>query len=257
MIRHSVVVLSLFAAVAAAAPSTTVAQSATELIAQANTESDARDVPAALKHYEAALAIDPKNYEALWKAARADVDLGEFDSVPDHRMTLFKTAVMRARQAIQVDSTDAEGHFALARALGRTALSLGVRDRVKYAVEIRQQALACLKINPNHPGCLHVMGEWNAEVMRLSGFSRMIAKTFLGGKVFDEASWDNAQRYMVAAVTNDPRRIVHRLDLGRIYADRGMKADARTEFQIAINGDLIDYNDPHYKAQAEKALKEL
>lgn len=256
MIRRSVSMFCI-AVAAVVAPSIVAAQSATDLIAQANKEYEAREAPASLKDYEAALAADPKNYEALWKAARAGVELGEFDSVPDHRMTLFKTAEMRARQAVQINPNDADGHFALALALGRTALSLGVRDRIKYAVEIRNQALACLKVEPNHAGCLHVMGEWNAEVMRLSGFSRMIAKTFLGGKIFDEASWDEAQRYMVAAVTNDPRRIIHRLDLGRIYADRGMKANARTEFQIAVSGDLIDYNDPHYKAEAQKALKDL
>jgi hypothetical protein len=50
---------------------------------------------------------------------------------------------------------------------------------------------------------------------------------------------------------------VHRLDLARVYADRGMKSQARTEFQIAIKGETIDYNDPHYKAEAEKALQQL
>jgi tetratricopeptide (TPR) repeat protein len=256
MLRRSVPVLCFTVATVVALQSVA-AQSATDLIAQADHEYAARDVPAALTHYEAALAADPKNEDALWKAARAGVDLGEYDPTPDHQMTLFKTAEMRARQAVQINPGDAEAHFTLARALGRTALSLGVRDRIKYAGEIRDQALACLKINPNHAGCLHVMGEWNAEVMRLNGFSRMVAKNFLGGKIFNDASWDEAQRYMIAAVTNDPRRVIHRLDLARIYADRGMKSQARTEFQIAIDGETIDYNDPHYKAEAKKGLQEL
>ena len=51
--------------------------------------------------------------------------------------------------------------------------------------------------------------------------------------------------------------LIHRLDLGRIYADMNRKADAKTQFELAIKGPLIDYNDPHYKAQAEAALKDL
>ena len=28
------------------------------------------------------------------------------------------------------------------------------------------------RLDPNHPGALHVLGVWNAEVMRLSGIER-------------------------------------------------------------------------------------
>jgi tetratricopeptide (TPR) repeat protein len=233
------------------------AQSAADEVAAGDEAFKARNAPEALQHYEKALALDPKNYAALWQASQTAVDLGEFDPNADHRTALYKTAEQRARLAVQVNPNDANGHFALAKALGRTALTLGKRDRIKYAKDVRDQALACLAIDPKHAGCLHVMGVWNAEVMRLNGFTRMIAKNFLGGAVFDQASWPEAQRYMVAAVTNDPRRIIHRLDLGRIYADMNRKADAKTQFELAIKGPLIDYNDPHYKTQAEAALKDL
>ena len=49
---------------------------------------------------------------------------------------------------------------------------MGTRDQIKYAGEVREQALEALKFNPKHPGALHVMGVWNAEVMRLNGISR-------------------------------------------------------------------------------------
>jgi uncharacterized protein HemY len=101
------------------------------------------------------------------------------------------------------------------------------------------------------------MGVWNAEVMRLNGFTRLIARNFLGGQVFSEASWANARRYLEQAVTNDPRRIVHRLDLAKVYADMGLTAQARTEYQAVVSGELIDYNDPHYKSEAADALKKL
>jgi tetratricopeptide (TPR) repeat protein len=233
------------------------AQTAAELVAKGDRDADARRATEAMVSYEAALAIDPKNYDALWRASRTGVDLGEFEPNEAKRTALFKAAEAHGQLAVQVNPGDAEGHFALARALGRTALTLGTRDRIKYATAIREQALMCLKINANHPGCLHVMGVWNAEVMRLNGISRMVAKNFLGGQVFGQASWPEAQRYMLESVKHDPRRIVHRLDLARIYADRGMKPQAKSQFQIAADGELIDYNDPKYKEQAREALKNL
>ena len=45
---------------------------------------------------------------------------------------------------------------------------------------------------------MHVMGMWNAEVMRLNGMSRFMAKNFLGGRVFESANWNDAQRYLGA-----------------------------------------------------------
>ncbi|MGI9089987.1 MAG: hypothetical protein ACR2GG_02650 [Gemmatimonadaceae bacterium] len=233
------------------------AQRAADYVTQGNAAYEARNAPEALRDYDRALALEPRNYEALWKAARSGVDLGESEPDATRRAALYKTAAERARLAVQVDSGDANGHFALARALGRTALSLGKRDQVRYAGDVREQAMQCLKADPKHAGCLDVLGMWNAEVMRLNGFTRMMARNFLGGKVFAEASWPNAKRYLEAAVNAEPRRIVHRLDLAGVYADMDMKPQARAQLQAVINGELIDYNDPRYKTEAAADLKRL
>lgn len=211
----------------------------------------------ALAHYEAAIKADSTNYEALWKAARDAVDLAEFDTNKDQASELFRRAQGYAQRAVAANPNDAEGHFTLARAIGRVALTLGKRDRVKYAGDVRTQALEALKINPDHPGALHVMGRWNAEVMRLDGFSRFMAKNFLGGKVFNSASWADAQKYMERAVAVDPTRLTHHLDLAEVYRDLGQKDKAREQFELVIKGESADYNDPHYKQQAEQALAAL
>jgi tetratricopeptide (TPR) repeat protein len=251
------VALSVLVAAVVAAPTLLRAQSASDYITQGNAAYEARSAADALSDYEKALALEPQNYQALWRAARSGVDLGEFDPDKQHRTSVFKTAQERATLAVKVNPDDAEGHFALARALGRMALSLGVRDRVRYAVDVREQALDCLKIDPGHAGCLHVMGVWNAEVMRLNGFQRLFARKFLGGKVLGDASWASARKYMEAAVNAEPRRIVHRLDLARVYADMGMDANARTQFEAVIRGEVLEYNDPRYMAQAAEELAKL
>ena len=211
----------------------------------------------ALRHYTAAIGSDSSNYEALWKASRSEVDLAEVERDEARRDRYSRSAELLARRAIRVKPDDAEGHFALARALGRRALSVGVRDRVKFATEVRAEALEALRHDANHPGALHVMGVWNAEVMRLNGVSRFLAKNVLGGKVFGEASWAQAVSYMERAVAVDPDRIVHRLDLGKIYLDRGDKAKARTQFEAVTSGRRIDFNDPAFKREAEAALAKL
>jgi len=238
-------------------PARAVAQSAAEHIALGDKDHAAMNAPGALQHYETAIQADPKSYEALWKAAREAVDVGEFSASAEERDRLYSMGELYARRAVEANPADAEGHFHLARSLGKKALSLGVRDRIKYAGDVRTHALEALKINPKHPGAEHVMGMWNYNVMRLSGMSRFMAKTFLGGKVFDSANWDDAQRYMEESVANDPTRLFHHLDLARVYAARGDKDRARAQYEATIRGVATDFNDRHYQRQASEEINDV
>lgn len=249
------------AAVLAAAPFLTVpvvarAQSAAEHVAMGDKERFSNPT-SALKHYDAALTAEPNNYEALCHASVAAVDAGEGAANAAQRTAYYRQGELYARRAMQARPNDAEGHFALARALGRTAQSLGSRDRVKYASDIRAHALEALKFDPKHAGALHIMGMWNAEIMRLSGMTRFMAKNFLGGKVFDSANWNDAQRYLEQAVAVEPNRLVHRVDLAAVYADRGNKAKAREQVDFIAKAPATEANDAKYKREAAALAKRL
>jgi tetratricopeptide (TPR) repeat protein len=218
---------------------------------------DKMDPAGQLRHYEAALAEAPNDYEALYKASWAAVDAGLLASDPTAARALYTKAESYARRAIQLNPQGADGHFAVANALGRTALSLGKRDRVKYATEIREHAMEALRLNPRHEGALHVMGSWNAEIMRLSGVSRFMAKNFLGGRIFDTANWDDAQRYLEQSVEVAPTRLVHRIDLAEVYLDRSNRAKAREQLEYIVRAPTLEANDVRYKRQAEELLARL
>ena len=245
----------VLAATAAAFSTLPAQQSAADHIAIGNREHAAANAASALMHYQAAIQAEPSNAEALWRASVEVIDLGEFDNAK--RDSLYRLGEEYARRAVAADGKSSMAHFALAKALGRRALSLGAKDRVKYAGEVRKEALAALAIDSTNAGALHVMGGWNANIMRLSGFSRFMAKNILGGKTFDEANWRDAVRYLERAVAAEPDRIVHRLALAAVYADSDNKAKARETYQALLQMKPTDYNDKHYLQQADKELKEL
>jgi len=213
----------------------------------------AHDLRTGLSHYEAALALDSSDYAANWRAAIALLDQGEL--IPDslggeERDSLFARAETLARRAVAADSLKPEGHFAVAATAGRASLGLGKKERIRRAKVIRDEALRTIELDPDYDGAYHVLGRWNAEIMRLSGLSRFFAKSFLGAGIFREASWENAISNLQKAVELDPARIYHRLELARVYADRKRYQEARdqlSQIEALPDRELLD---PLYRERA-------
>ena len=221
---------------------------------------EARDPRAALEHFKAHLAADPGSYEANWRAALALVDIGK--QTPDSvrsgpRDSLYAEAERYARKATEANPGDAEGHFVLSVAIGRASLTRSKRERVRRAAEIRAEALRAIELNPRHDGAYHVMGRWNAEIMRLSAMERFFAKSFLGGGIFNQASWDRAVEYLEQSVTLAPTNIYHHLDLALVYIDRKRYRDARRHLDQIATLPVVDVMDPGYQQQAVIQLRRI
>lgn len=217
-----------------------------------------RTLEQVLEHYEAAVTADSSEYDSLWKASLAAVTLSEADGWFDKRTDLLESAVRYARRAVATKPGAVEGHFCLAQALGRTALTTrDPRARVQYASEIREQARAALAADPEHAGAMHVLGVWHQNIMELSTFERGMAKTALGADYIDDASWEEAERHLEAAVALAPERVLHHLDLGRLYVARRKPDEARAQFRWILEHTPVDFNDDVYRRTAESALNML
>jgi hypothetical protein len=219
-----------------------------------------RNAPQALTHYREALALDSMSYDANWKAARVLVDLGLLlpDAQKAQRDTLYAESRVLAERAVRANANGADGHYMVAVAIGRVALTLGARQRVRYASVIRDEALRATELNPRHDGALHVLGRWNAEIQRLPGITKFFAKTFLGASVFNQATWANAWTYLTQAVANDPQNIYHHLDLAEVLVDMDSTAAARVQLDHVGALPLgCDPMDPTYKQQAVALLQRV
>lgn len=247
----------LLTAALLATTATAAAQSpATRHIAAGDKAYDALQPAVALKEYQAAIAAEPKNATALWKASRTAVVLGEFsDSTQD---TLYKLGEVYGRTAVEVAPKNPNAQFAVSQALGRIALTISdPSGRLPYSQELYHHVKTCLQLDPKSAECAHVLGEWNAEVMRVGDMMRNMAINMMGATELSDASWDNAVKYMQQAVHEQPKRLLHHLDLARIYADMGESAKAKTEYEMVIKASPKEYNDARYQTQAQEALKSL
>lgn len=235
------------------APAPLAAQSAADHVAMGVAAIEAHDLRTGQAHFEAALALDSTDYAANWRAAFALLDQGE--QIPDslatvERDSLFARAETLARRAVAADSLGPEGHFAVAATVGRNALTMGRKERIRRARIVRDEALRTLAVDPGHDGAYHVLGRWHAEIMRLSGLSRFLAKSFLGAGIFGEASWEQAIANLQKAVELDPERIYHRLELARVYADRKRYQEALDQLGRISSLPDRELLDPLYRERA-------
>lgn len=241
-------------------PARAFAQGPADHVALGVTADEAHDIRTALQHYQAALDQDSANYEANWRGAIVLLTLGEQipgTSKNPERDSLYALAEKYADRAVRSDPAGADGHFALAAAIGRASLSLGKKDRIRQAAVIRREAMRTLALNPRHDGAYHILGRWNAEIMRISGISRFFAKNFLGAGVFNQASWARAIYNMEKAAELDPGRIYHRLELAEIYADRSRVKDAEAQLQLIDSLPQREVMDSVYKRDAAALRRKL
>lgn len=251
--RFALVVLAL---ALHAAPA--LAQNADRFVANGDSAMLKGATAQALQLYEAALAVDSMHAGALWRAAQLEAELAEYDTVPGRRVRRESHAAEHARAAVRADSSSIDTRFALARVLGQLARTTSdPMTRAVLGKETWDAAQACLKIAPNHAGCLLVLGGWHAEVSALDPFSRQMAATLVGTDVFAKASWPEAERNLLAALKAEPDRIALRLELGRAYALQGKKAEARAQFERAAAGKPQLPNDARRKIEAKREAAAL
>ena len=216
----------------------------------------------ALRHYQAALAIDSMSYQANWKAARAIADIakqiqGNADSLKRRRDSLYSVGRGYAERAIRADSTKADGHYVLSMVLGRLSRTKGSKERVRYAKIIYDEATRAVQIDSNYDNAHHVLGAWNAEVKRLSGIQRFFAKALFGGGFMDKANWDDAVKQFQTAVRLAPNHIYHRLELAEVYTDLGRYSKAREQLMVIATLPVADVMDPQYKKDAADLLADI
>ena len=215
---------------------------------------------AALGRFEVLLRADSLDVEAGWRAAIARSDLalpltGKRDR--PRRDSLLSRAQADARRAVRMAPDDVNALFALGMVLGNTALTRGIREKVRMSNEIRSLALRAVAADSTHDGAQHLLGRWHYEVMRLSGLERFIAKSILGGEEFGKASWTEAQRRLERAVALAPERIYHRLVLARTLAARKDKVAAAAELtRIGALPDQVAA-DSTYRREAGEMLAKL
>lgn len=145
---------------------------------------------------------------------------------------------------------DVEVLFQLAVVMGARSEVSGGRTQLEWAERMSEVAGRILDLEEDHAGAMHLLGRIHAAVMRMGTLKRWLARTLFGGAVLQEASWQEAGRYLEAAAEASPCNPDYRYELAALYRDTGRPDLAAREAQRALEVSAVD---PAYEGVARKA----
>jgi len=214
----------------------------------------------ALEQYLEALKVDPNHYAALWKTARAYVDLGDqlepaLKDLKEQQMSYYQNGEDYARRAVKVNAKDTWGFFQLSAAMGKKLLLMGKKDQVKMSKEVRGYIDKSIALDPENDLAHHALGRWHRRMAEIGGMKRLLGGLFYGG--IPKGSFEESEKSLRRAVEIKPGYGNHHLELGRALLAQDKHKEAAMEFQACLDAPIITSKCHLYKKEAQKELSEV
>jgi tetratricopeptide (TPR) repeat protein len=214
----------------------------------------------ALEHYLEALKLEPQNYEALWKASRAYVDIADLipatdKDVKQRQMKLYSEGTAYAKKAVAANPNDTWGHFQVAAALGKKLLLLGKKEQIDGSKQIRAEIDKAIELDPGNDLAYHALGRWHRRMAEIGGAKRFFGSLLYGS--IPKGSFAESEKNLKKAVEMKPEYVNHHLELGRTYVSLEKYDLAAEEFQKAIDLPKTTSKDDVLKADAQAELTKI
>jgi tetratricopeptide (TPR) repeat protein len=206
---------------------------------------------------EGRLEADPRNYDLLWRAARAAVMVGMEEEGIERQNWWFDPAIVLGDRAVAERPQGLEGLHWRGAAEGRRAINAGPNYAADLVQRVSDDARAILAIDPDHCGAHNMLGKMNYEIMILSGIERFFGRMLVGTQALRDSNWEEAEEHLEAAVLSCPDMVVFRFDLGELYRKRGRVDQAREALRKATELPPLHPIDPFLQREALRHLEEL
>jgi len=209
----------------------------------------------ALPLYLAAEKIEPKNPDLLVRIARQYRYLMTDASDTKEKLRLGHIALDYSNRAAECGTKDSDAQLAPAITLGKMLPYLPTKEQVSASPKIKESVDKALAIDPRSDNAWHILGRWNRVLAEISG-----AKRFLAGVIYGElpkGSFEEAEHAMKKAIALNPNRLMHYIELGRIYAQMGRKDEAREMINKGLGMTDAEKDDPETKERGRETLAKL
>jgi tetratricopeptide (TPR) repeat protein len=132
---------------------------------------------------------------------------------------------------------------------------MGSKDQVDASPRIKAAVDRTLQLDPTNDTAWHILGRWNRVLANISVVKRVLAKTFYGD--LPVTTNEEAERCLLKAIAINPNRLIHYIELGRIYAEMGRKEQARKYILKGLSMPDKEKDDPEMKEIGRETLRKL
>ncbi len=174
---------------------------------------------------------------------------------PEEKLSLGNTAVRYAKHAVALDPNDPEAQLAVAISYGKLQPLEGNREKLDGSRIIKEAADKVIKLDPRNDLAWHVLGRWHVAFAEISAFERALAQVAYGK--LPDSTYDDAARCFEKAIELNPNRLMHYIELGRVYADIGRTNEARIYITKGLEMPDTEKDDPETKRQGQELLAKL
>jgi tetratricopeptide (TPR) repeat protein len=231
------------------------AQSVDDLLSKGAVFDQRFDAGEALKHYLAAEKQEPRNPAVLVRIARQYRHLMVDAQANAEKLRLGKIALGYAKNAASIAPELPDAQLSLAITHGKLLPLLGKKEQVETSPLIKSAVDKTLQLDPRNDLAWHILGRWNRILAEISGVKRALAGAIYGG--LPKGSNEEAVKCLERAIALNPSRLMHYVELGRVYAQMGRKDDARRLINKGLAMPDVEKDDFETKARGRETLAKL
>lgn len=209
----------------------------------------------ALLLYQQAEALEPKRREILTGIARQYRHLMADAPSDKEKARLIGQALVYSRRAVALAPDSADAHLALAITYGKRTLLESSGEKVKTSPLLKAELDRVLQLDPHNDTAWHLLGRWYGGYAELTPVRRTMGE-LLYGKL-PVATQAQAAECLEKALAENPKRLMHYIELGRIYALMGRTDKARKLLKKGLSMPNREKDDPVYKERGNEALAGL
>jgi tetratricopeptide (TPR) repeat protein len=227
-----------------------------QLIAQGNMYSEKTfENQKALDSFQAALMLEPNNYEILWRISRSLVDLGEHlpsgtDAEKAKQLETYEKSREFANKAIAANPNGGMAYTRRAIANGRIALFKGIWESLDLVKQVKADCEKAISLDANEPAAYYVLGRTHMKVCE----KPKLVRWPLG---LGWADLDDAVKNCEKAVALRPNFIMYHLDCARAYVEQDEYGKAREHLTIISTLPTMDEDDGQFRKEAVDLLEKI
>lgn len=234
---------------------TALAEDADALIAKGDECDKKLQAKEALENYLPADKLEPNKAELLVRIARQYRHLMSDTSSKKEKLRLGYISLEFASRAATLAPNSAEAQLSPAISYGKMLPFMGSKDQVNASPRIKASVDRALQLDPTNDTAWHVLGRWNRVLADINVVKRLLAKALYGD--LPVTTNEAAEKCLLKEIEINPNRLIHYIELGRIYAQMGRKDRARECIQKGLAMPNKEKDDPEMKEIGRRTLEKL